>query len=86
MWTIPCSFECNAILFLHSNNKIIYFLQDKKEEFGPGAGAESEADLVARDDNQDDTESKDNKKDKEKKDDGANEPEEKPPHDLDEMD
>ena len=58
--------------------------QDKKEEFGPGSGEQTESELVAKDDNQDDTSKKDESKDEQKSE--QVEEEEVKPHSLDELD
>ncbi|XP_067673927.1 midasin-like [Haliotis asinina] len=62
--------------------------EDSKEESGPGAGQESENQVVAKDDNQDKTQDEDNQKsEKDDKKDGEEENrEEQKPHELEEFD
>lgn len=62
--------------------------QNSKEESGPGAGQESESQVVAKDDNQDKTEAEDNQKSErdEQKDGEEENREEQKPHELEEFD
>ncbi|XP_048240547.1 midasin-like [Haliotis rufescens] len=62
--------------------------ENSKEESGPGAGQESESQVVAKDDNQDKTEAEDNQKSErdEQKDGEEENREEQKPHELEEFD
>lgn len=62
------------------------FSQEKKEEFGPGSGDQTESELVAKDENQDETSSKNESSKKEQQEEKEEKDEETEPHNLDSLD
>ncbi len=64
------------------------FVKEKKEEFGEGAGQETESEMVAKDDNEDTSGKDDNKKNQEKQEEqeDTNEEKDQQPHNMEELD
>ena len=64
------------------------FFQESKDESGPGAGQQTESELVAKDDNEDKNEADDEKQTSEKdekKEDEEEDHENQTPHELDDV-
>ena len=71
----------------HKNHPNLFEIeQEQKEEFGPGSGEQTESELVAKDDNQNDTSKTDEKRRDEHKTDQKEKEEETEPHNLDKLD